>query len=232
MVMPSDKEYQQTKRILQGKGNMNPDFKELADWIGETYNVRPINLIHDFIDHNKNPRLHVIFELESEQRKFMGNSNFGFDEQKQSEIGSKFRELITLEPKKKSFGIFGKRTTYKYDSEKLWVVFSSFEPIAKIEVTERIPSKKIKSFKAELQNSEIWEIQPAFGGVTFFVYTDEQLKKYESSTQKQLWTTKYLELIAEYDDYGYFKSNNFTVYLDSKENFDTNYESNWFYYYK
>ena len=33
------------------------------------------------------------------------------------------------------------------------------------------------------------------------------------------------------NDNNYFKKNSYSIYLDNKENFDKNYQSNWFYYY-
>ena len=42
----------------------------------------------------------------------------------------------------------------------------------------------------------------------------------------------YFELLKEYDEFEYFKQDSFLIYLDSKENFDNNYEGDWHYYYK
>ena len=70
MIMPSDKEYKQTKRIIRGKESINPDFKMLADWIDEKYNVRTINIIYDTIDNGKRPRIGICFEFEKEKLKF------------------------------------------------------------------------------------------------------------------------------------------------------------------
>ena len=57
MIMPSDKEYIATKQIMLGKANMNPDFVELANFINQTFNVKPINILYDTIDKEKRPRL-------------------------------------------------------------------------------------------------------------------------------------------------------------------------------
>lgn len=114
----------------------------------------------------------------------------------------------------------------------LWVIYSAFEPVAKIEVNEQIPESRIKQLKAEINNSEIWQISRAFSGVTFFLNTDEQLKKYENNPDQENRKQQYLEILKEYDHFEYFNDKNFNIYLDSKENFDNNYESNWYYYYK
>ncbi|MDR2929130.1 MAG: hypothetical protein LBV41_13170, partial [Cytophagaceae bacterium] len=59
-----------------------------------------------------------------------------------------------------------------------------------------------------------------------------QLKFYEKSPLKKEWADKYREILRQHDEFGYYKRGRFNIYLDSKENFDKNYNSNWWYYYK
>ena len=47
---------------------------------------------------------------------------------------------------------------------------------------------------------------------------------------KKEWADKYFDLLDQYNEFAYFKREHFSVYLDSKENFDKNYESNYYYY--
>jgi hypothetical protein len=98
------------------------------------------------------------------------------------------------------------------------------------EANESIQQTKINGLKKQLNNPDIWEISRVFSGVTFFLYTDEQLKKYENSTS--LWADTYFNLLDQFNEFKYYKRDSFSVLLDSKENFDNNYESNWYYYYK
>jgi len=58
------------------------------------------------------------------------------------------------------------------------------------------------------------------------------LEVYNKSDIKEAWAKNYFQLLKQYDEFGYFKEDDFFIYLNSKENFDTNYESNWYYYYK
>ena len=112
------------------------------------------------------------------------------------------------------------------------MIYGDFESIARIEANESVPEQKVKELKTKLDNNDIWEISRAFSGTTIFLHTDEQVKKYENSVEHKRWTDKYFELLSQYDEFGYFKREFFSIYLDSKENFDNNYESNWYYYYK
>jgi len=62
--------------------------------------------------------------------------------------------------------------------------------------------------------------------------SDEQKEKIKNSAEFRLIEDKYFELLREYDEFSYWKRENFGIGIDSKQNFDDNYESNWYYYYK
>jgi hypothetical protein len=234
MIMPSDKAYKETKQIMLGKRVMKPEFIELAEWIDKTYGVKTINIIYDtFIAaRKKQSRLQICFEFERESLKFRDGRLGNFHETKQIAISQKFQEILRTEKSTNSRSLLNLFRTSKYATDNILIVFSAFEPIARIEANESVPESKIKELKNELENEEIWEISQAFSGTTIFLYTDEQVKKYEDSEEHKKWTDKYFELLSQFDEFGYFKREFYSVYLDSKENFDNNYESNWYYYYK
>ena len=71
-----------------------------------------------------------------------------------------------------------------------------------------------------------------FDGVTFFFYTDAQAATAEVKGLRQHYAAEYARLVASFDEFGYLARGGVLVSFDSKENFDTNYQSNWFYYYK
>lgn len=234
--MPSDKEYKATKQIMHGKTAMNPDFRKLADFIDQTFAVKTINIIYDTIDKEKRPRLNICFEFEREKQRFNeSNGDFNFDSKKQKTIADKFKQTLKEQKIVKRQGLFNfftKSQTEKYKTDNLWVYYSAFEPIARIEANESVPKNKVIQLKKELDNNDLWEISKAFSGTTFFLYTDEQVKHYENSETRKVWADKYFDILEPYNEFGYFKRDKFNVYLDSKENFDNNYESNWYYYYK
>lgn len=232
--MPTDKEYKETKKIMLNKAKMNPDFVELANYIDKTFSVKTINIIYDTFDREKRPRLNICFEFEREKQSFYDNIG-NFNSKKQQVIADKFKKSLKEQKiirEKRFFDFLIKPKNVKYKTDNVWVFFSAFEPIAKIEANESVPQNKIIQLKKELDNEELWEISRAFSGITFFLYTDEQLKRFEKSETRKIWASKYYDILQAYDEFGYFERNNFNIYLDSKENFDNNYDSNWFYYYK
>jgi hypothetical protein len=236
MISPSDKEYKLTKQIMLGNSTMNPDFLSLANFIDKTFGVRTINIVYDTIDNGTRPRIGIYFEFEKEKQSFNENNGVvNFDSKKQKLIADKFKQTITeqgLVKKKGLFSLLTKSETEKYRTENIWVYYSAFEPIAKTEANERIPQDKVMQLKSELNCKNLWEISRCFSGTTFFVYTDEQVKHYEISETRKIWADKYFDLLEPFNEFSYFKRDTFNIDLDSKENFDKNYESNWYYYYK
>ncbi len=229
--MPSDKDYKETKQIMLGKKKIRPEFKLLADWIDKTYGVKTVNIYYDTIDNGKRPRLEICFEHSKDEALFAGKNRFGFDANKQKAIGEKFKKILKDQEVKQERKL-DKIDTSRYKTKNVWVVYGNFESVAKIEANESIPETAINALKSEFNNKDIWGISRAFSRVTIFLYTDDQVKKYENSEVHKEWTDKYYKLLIQYDEFGYFKREAFAVYLDSKENFDNNYKSNWYYYYK
>lgn len=235
MILPSDKEYTQTKRIFLGTERMKPEFVPLAEWIDKTYDVKTINIIYDTLD-NKTPRVQICFEYEKEKNKFLTHDISYFDKSKQKVIGQKFSEIIKQQGLSKNnssiSNIFGLNKNGIYLTDNVFVIYGAFEPVAKLEATYKITQKQTEEFIKSFDNKDIWTISIGFTIPTFFMFTDEKVKEYDKPEIKSAWADKYYDFVKPFDEFNYFKRTDIQVYLDSKENFDKNYESNWYYYYK
>jgi hypothetical protein len=235
MILPSDKEYTKTKRILLGTDKMKEEFLPLAGWIDKTYSVKTINIIYDTIDKDSRPRLQICFEFEYEKRKFLNDGITYFDKEKQEAIGHQFKKILIEQGriKKKSFwDNFKPASKQPYLTENIWVIYGAFEPVAKLEATYKITKEQTEKFIDSFCNQDIWTISIGFTIPTFFMFTDEKVKEYDKIEIKKEWADKFYDFIKPFDEFDYFKRENIQVHLDSKENFDTNYQSNWYYYYK
>lgn len=220
MLMPSDKDYQQTKRIKKDGRRLPLPFAELANWIGAKYEVEVINIIYDTVIPDSRPRLSVILELDSDAQKFRESALGNFNRIDQNRIAEEFGRIVA------------DQGAARFETDGLLVVFSSFERVARIEANESVPEAAIKRLKSQLGDDELWEISRCFDGATFFFFTDEQLRRSEEGSVRESYTREYSRLVEPHDEFGYLKRSGVTVSFDSKENFDTNYQGNWYYYYK
>ncbi len=234
MMMPDDKVYQETKEIKLGMSEIKLEFRPLADWIDKTFNVKTLNIFYDLIEEDDTPRLEICFENQWEVDKFRDADGCNYDSVKQEAILKKFKETLKDQKIISDSGFFSflrKKVYPKYRLDNLLVVYAEFKSIAKSEVISSIPREQVEFLKADLSNPDIWAIESSFERTTLFLFTDEQVKKYKNSKDHKTWNERYFELIIKQDQFGYFIRDSFSIALDSKENFDKNYSSNWYHYY-
>ena len=220
---------------MLGKAKMRPEFRPLAEWIDKTYSVKTINIIYDIVD-NKTPRIQICFEYEEEKNKFLNLAIGYYNKQKQQEIAEKFTAVI----KQQGLSISNSSLSNTSEGDKndlyvtdnVFVIFGAFEPVAKLDAIDNITQKQQEEFIKSFNNKDIWTISISFGIAIVFLFTDEQVKEYDKPEIKSIWADKYYAFVKPFDAFNYFKRSDIQVYIDSKENFDTNYQSNWYNYYK
>ena len=234
MVASSDKEYKLAKRIKQKKNGIDSNFLELANWISEKYEVNVLNITHEIMTHDNRIRIGIAVETENDEIKFKESDErwANYNEKIQNEIAEKYLEICrTLEiPNGKS--ILGLTKKLKPKLNDVFVSASAFEPLAKEEANGLIPEPNIKELLAKLNNNNVWTLSRCFGSATLFVFNDEQKEKISKSDFFKELEKRYFELLKEYDEFDYWKRDDFKIGIDSKQNFDENYESSWFYYYR
>jgi hypothetical protein len=229
MIFSSDPEYKETKLVKQGVKTIDLAFQDLANWINIYFKTAVLNIYYDKIKPDKNrPRLSIVFENHGEAEKFkdkIGN----YDDSKQKLISDKFKELQDNEFHKQNYlkKIFSSK---QFDTNRLYVIFTSFEPIAREEANKNIPESRIEELQAEIGMEDLWMIYRQFSITTFFFNTDNQLEKYSSDGTTDFLKLKYYDLLKQYDEFDYIKPDTYFIKYDSKENFDKNYQSSWFYY--
>lgn len=218
MITSSDAEYKATREIKRRTTQLSAPFDELVAWISKRWAVTVLNVIYDPRNDLHAARLQVILEYKEEKDSFFDGLNF--DDEKQQAIASRFREIVNRSP------------FHRYDLEGLFVVFSAFAPIALEEVDSKITDSQIEALQHRIGNPDLWKISRFFGHVTFMFYTDAQAKAYAASGKREAYARQYFEVLKPYDEFGYLSIETFEVHFDSKQNFDDNYQSNWYYYYK
>lgn len=235
MMMPNDKTYIQARQIMLGKENIKPEFAPLAQWIDQTYGVKTVDIFYELPDSGK-PRIQVCLEFEEDMEKFLTHSISYFDTSKQEAIAQKFKAVIEQQglSEKTGFfsGLWGKPKSNTYSTDHVFVTYSAFEPAAKYEAASKISRQQIEEFMASLHHKDLWTISIEFFVPVFFVFTYSQAEEYKRSETKSIWEEEFFNFIQPFDEFGYFTKENTRIIIDNKENFDDNYSSNWYYYYK
>jgi len=218
MIVPSDIAYQQTKQIKISGASLPSPYRELAEWIDNRYGVHVLNIILDTIEPDCRPRLNVILEWAEDERKFRQGSFLNYDKDAQLGVQQQFA-LLTEKAGQASSHLAG-----------LFVIFTAFEPVAIVEATSRVTEVEIEHLKNTLADPALWKIRKNFYGLTFFYFTDAQLKSHQAMGAQAIYAREYSRIVHPYDQWGYIQKRGAAVSLDSKENLDTKYRSNWFYY--
>jgi hypothetical protein len=233
MILPTDASYRQTKQVMQGKATMHDDFVPLADWISATYGARPVNVLYGIDENHHVPVLEICFEHETEKSLFLDSNQFAPDKEKQQAVAVEFARVVHA---KKALVPAGAHHVSDsdpgYQTDGLWVIFSAFDRVAKMEINESIPQEAVDALQKDLADERLWCVSRMFASVTFFTFTDQEKDACETDGSKERWTQAYFTLLKKYDTFGYFREDDFFIYLDSKENFDTNFGGDWLYYYK
>jgi len=216
--MPSDESYQKTKRLKQeGKPLLRP-FHEMAEWITEEYKVPVLNVVYEFNHWIGFPRIEVIVETEAQLRKLRPDAlsfSASIIERRASE---RFTLLLT------ECGLPNFRT------KGLFVIFSAFEPIARIDVLHQLSKEMLDQFRQQLKHEALWKIVVGIGQVIFFFYTAKQMSEWEHSGLRDEWTRQMNSLIQPLDEFGCFRLHPLSLIVDSKDNLDQNYDGNLFFY--
>lgn len=216
-----------------GKKQINPDFAPIVDFICQKFGLTPINIIYNKQGDNMRPSLMVCVEYEAQATIFHDTSNPPFlDKVKERLIIDFVKDLWAQSVRSKVKAIWPGNRARGYTAKDIVIFFSAFESVAKMEANQRIPSEDISRLKETIANPDLWEISRIGSDVTFFLQTDQQVKELKNSKERKYWGDLYFDLLASYNEFGYFKREDFDIILDSKENFDQNYQSNWYYYYK
>jgi hypothetical protein len=216
VITPADEDYRATKRIKQGFSILENPFDELAGWIASMWQVTVLNVIYAQRNSLHAPRLNVVFEHIGDTMKFHAGVNY--DPDKQNAIKQKFLNVIA------------NKLSDRFDVNGLFVVFSAFAPIALQEADSLITKRELKTFQERIADPDLWEIFRCLGSVTFFFYTDDQVKRRVAEGKKTAYSKMYFHFLKPHDEFNYLNEEDFAVAFDSKQNLDENYAGSLFYY--
>jgi hypothetical protein len=236
MFFPTDKFYKETKEILKGNQRLPDIYKDLIDWIQKNLDARIINIKYDKIENSNTPRLKLVTWSQSDYIKFQRQDQFAYNEEFQQMIASEFKRLVKIydlgPTRLKNLFKKSKNENQGFNTDDLWICYTDFSNVAKTEAMNMIPTEQTKNFKSKYIRDYIWDIHPNIYEIIIFYYTEQQIIDHKNVNLFESIKNEYYSMIKPYDEYGFYTKDSLKIRTDSKENFDNNFESSWFYYYK
>jgi len=202
----------------------------------ERFGVRPLWLETDHLDHTgeaiPKPRLEVVIERTEDYRKFL-TAPYNFDAASQRNVAETWARHFSLREMASMFKL-PRSLPADYDfAQRTFVAFADFEPVAEQDAHRSVTKREIAAFEASLGlGDEFWCTQRGFGSPIVFVHTDAQADAVKTTDLPDRWADTYFEVLKQYDEFDYLTRAEVSIAVDSKENFDTHYSSNWYYYFK
>lgn len=233
MFLPSDPTYRRAKSAKLGETSIDTAYADFVLQFERRFHLSPLWLETNTIPgpgvpDEVRPRLDVILERTREYQTFL-KAPFNFDSRQQARVARMFLDQTTEATRADAF----RPPRHKRLRGDLFVCFSDFEKVAKHEVHDSVTAAELEAFAANLGFGEqFWCTRRFSGPPTVFVYTEEQARTLRSSDRQTAWADRYFEIAKLHNEFGYLERSEIVILVDSKENFDTNYDSNWYYYFK
>ncbi|UTC64407.1 hypothetical protein E4O00_11485 [Treponema sp. OMZ 788] len=208
------KKYKVKQEILITSEIKEEDYQEIQEYISKTYNIDIHEILFTLIKNSNNKNL-IRFEVKLENNS--QEKNIKFDNKKKNEI--------TFYIAEKEFELQNK---YK---ARFFTYFSSFEREELERIYKNLP-EDLNFLKKEINNKNIWIIKKVFyTRVVVFFYSNVQIPNKLEKYRIEMMIKNYIySSLKEFDFNNKLNVDKINIEFDTKENFDTNYESNWYYY--
>jgi hypothetical protein len=98
-------------------------------------------------------------------------------------------------------------------------------------MANHIPDDILKPFLHSYEKGDVWQVHCGDRWLTVWLYSNDQISINKDLPIHQKMREEYFKLVHKYLDLKLSSSNDFNLYFESKENFDTKYRGNWQFYY-
>ena len=213
LIILHKKIYKSEKEISLDNKIPSEDYEEIKKYISETYNLDIKTIFFTLLEISDNKNL-IRFEIQLKK-----------EEQGKIQFYEEIKEDINLYISEKEFELKN-----KYHA-KFFTYFSSFEHEELERIYDKLPSD-LNFLKKNIKNENIWIIKNVFfTRVVVFFYSDSQLpEKCEKDRISKIVKEYIYTSLKKFDTNNILKLDEIKIEFDTKENFDSNFESNWYYY--
>lgn len=224
-MLPTDDLYEIARLVKLQQAEIPAALYPLKQWIETTYGVNVLTMRYQ--PPGPSPQATAILDIclahTEDWKKLQDEQGFTIRSSVTQAVADQFRTQVQVHSPQ----------VYGDASRRLWVHFTDFEMAARQKANQHIPWEQIAALQQHIGDERLWRIEKGYAAEpVFFLYTNLQLEALQHSSTVQHWSALYFALLAPYDEFGYCQPQLFTIQLDSKENFDTLYKGNWYYYYK
>lgn len=216
----------------RGRLELPPPLLPFVDRVVVRFGIRPLWVA---TDHVSGPgrsaagrRVDLVFERTAERAEFLTDSG-AFSPAHQDTIAHDFQATVSATEQAR---LFGAASEQGFDATP-FVCFSDFERAARERVHTTVPMTAIDRMAAAAGfGKAYWRADRLWGAPTIFLHTDQQVADFSSDKFRARLDDAYFKLALPYDEFGVLERRDTRVALDSLQNFDSNYQSNWYYYWK
>ena len=221
--------FKRARTYKRGK-KQSPIFETLKNWITSTFGFEVVSI--EF-DNKERPRLHIWFEKQQDTDRFYydfeNNKHIGFQIAEQYKILNESKPVDThwLQKLKLYYTVIPKPEPL----ENLYCYYSCFSKEAIKEACKKVPLKDLDFLIQKYKKDKIWDIQFYDTHAYVFAYKHSDIEEVKTSIENEL-KGQWYGMLKIHDEFGYIDVDTVKIIFDSKENFDTNYQGQWHYYYR
>ncbi len=221
---PLSSELEPAGRVARGAAAIPLAFRPFAEAFESSYGARVLWVSADTIPDSGHPRLHItVLEAKGDRLTTPEHAGFG--------PSQPIRELLAAHvPHTKlsdQFGTPSGSRSGEHAWDDLHVVVLDFTRNETYRVLAEVTPEELQVFGEGLGlGKELWLVQSTGWWPVVFVHSDEQAASVDADRIAS-WSERYLELVRPHDDLGVVRLEGSGLRIDSKQNFDANFDSNW-----
>lgn len=222
MLFHNKRLYRTALNAKRGTDRSPKLLRELKNWIETRYSIAVVLLKYDTIaigPHAGRPRLNVIVETDADYSAIHKDA-FTLKPSVKSSIVSQFSRLVAESG----------ATAFRTDD--VHIISDNFSYEAMRISTAEFITAQLDEAVQEFAAYGLWTLTAMSREMIAFFFTDAQITDAKQSGCADRLIDYCFANVIQYDLFGYFTRDNFPLRFDSKENFDNNYQSNWYYYFK
>jgi hypothetical protein len=242
-IMPGDADYECAKQAKRGERRINDSFDGFLEWFDKRYGFPPLWLSTDHFMQAPHigaatriaqPRLSVTLERSWQYMQFREEKGGNFARDRQRETLAAFQRIVPMTTLVKPFGLDDDANWRDALDQRLFVTFDDFEQVTKAEIHGSLSPGELSTLEEQLGlGDQFWRFNSFAGQPILFVRTATLAVELSATDLPDRWADAYVTLAKAHDEFGYLTRGDIRpLKVDSKENFDQGFQSNWYYYFR